>query len=198
MSAENRATTRRAVVAGLVVAPVAALPAFPGLPAQAAADPIFSASSEFARAKAAEDLAGNAYNDLEESTWSALKSAGIRPTQIFTHRNLETHRELGLLSDSEYAAALAALDGPESEHQAMRRAVEELRESSRDAALARGEAEREFVTTAPTTRAGALRLLRHLAEFLDGDDVINDRFLDDVVGDAIRNAIAVFEREALA
>jgi len=47
-------------------------------------------------------------------------------------------------------------------------------------------------------RAGALRLLHHLAEFLSGDDVVNDRFLDDVVGDAVRNAIAIFESEALS
>jgi hypothetical protein len=46
-----------------------------------------------------------------------------------------------------------------------------------------------------TTRAGALRLLRHLANFLDEDDVVNDLYLDEVVGDAIRNAVAVLERE---
>jgi hypothetical protein len=40
-----------------------------------------------------------------------------------------------------------------------------------------------------------LRLLRHLANFLDEDDVVNDLYLDEVVGDAIRNAVAVLERE---
>jgi hypothetical protein len=197
MSAQNRDTTRRAFVAGLAAAPVAALPAISGA-SPASADPIFDVFAEFERMKASELAAWKAYNDLEESTADALKAAGIEPTQIFTHRRLETHRELGLLSDSEYADALTALDSPESEHQALWRAVEEAEESSRDAAEERGEAEREFVTTAPTTRAGALRLLHHLAEFLDGDDVVNDRFLDDVVGNAIRNAIAVFESEALS
>jgi hypothetical protein len=43
-----------------------------------------------------------------------------------------------------------------------------------------------------------LRLLRHLADFLDQEDVVNDLYVDDLVGDAIRNAIAVFEREALS
>jgi hypothetical protein len=191
MNQANRDTTRRAVVAGLAVAPVAALPAIAGA-SPASADPIFDAFAEFERAKAAEDLAWKAYNNLEEATADALKGAGIEPTQIFTHRRLETHHELGLMSDSEYAEASAALAGPE------RRAVEELEESSRDTAEARGEAERGFVTTAPTTRAGALQLLHYLAEFLDGEDVVNDRFLDDVVGDAIRNAIAVFESEALS
>jgi hypothetical protein len=197
MSVQTRDTTRRAVVAGLAVAPVAALPAIAGA-SPAPDDAIFDAFAEFERMKASEIAAWKAYNDLEESTASALKAAGIEPTQIFTHRRLETHRELGLLSDSEYAAALAALEGPESEHQAMWRAVEESDEFALAAAEARGEAEREFVTTAPTTRAGALHLLHHLAEFLDGDDVVNDRFLDDVVGDAIRNVIAAFESEALS
>jgi hypothetical protein len=197
MSAQTRNTTRRAVVTGLAVAPVTALPAIAGA-SPAPADPIFDAFAEFERAKASELRTWKAYNDLEEATASVLEAAGIKPTEIFTHRRLETHRELGLLSDAEYAEALTALDGPETEHQAMWRAVEELEESSRDAAGARGEAEREFVTTAPTTRAGALRLLHHLAEFLDSDDVVNDRFLEDVVGDAIRNAIAVFESEALS
>jgi hypothetical protein len=194
MSAENRDTTRRAVVAGLAAAPVAGLPALAGA-SPAPADPIFDTFAEFERMKASERAAWKAYNDLEEATASALEAAGIKPTQLLTHRRLEAHRAAGLLSDSEYAEALAALDGPESEHQAMWRAVEEFDEAALAAAEARGEAEREFVTTAPTTRAGALQLLHHLAEVLDGDDVVNDRFLDDVVGDAIRNAIAVFESE---
>lgn len=197
MSAMNRETTRRYVVAGLAAAPVAALPTFAGAN-PAPADTIFEAVAEFERAKAADAAAWKAYNDLEEVTASALNAADINPTQIFTHRSLETRRELGLLSDAEYAEALTALDDPETEHQAMWRAVEELDESAQAAAEARGEAEREFVTTAPTTRAGALRLLHHLAEFLSGDDVVNDRFLDDVVGDAIRNVIAVFESEAVS
>jgi hypothetical protein len=195
MSVETRDTTCRAVVAGLAVVPVAELPAIAGS-SPAPADPIFDAFAEFERMKASELAAWKAYNDLEESTASALKAAGIEPTQIFTRRRLKTHHELGLLSDAEYAEALTGLDGPETEHQAMWRAVEESDEFALSAAEARGDAEREFVTTAPTTRAGALRLLHHLAEFLDGDDVVNDRFLDDVVGDAIRNAIAVFESEA--
>ena len=62
---------------------------------------------------------------------------------------------------------------------------------------ARAEAEVALFETPPTSRAGALRLLRHLADFLDDDDVVNDLYLGDVVGDAIRNAIKVLERETL-
>ncbi|KAF0205150.1 MAG: hypothetical protein FD172_4085, partial [Methylocystaceae bacterium] len=48
----------------------------------------------------------------------------------------------------------------------------------------------------PTTLAGALRLLRHLADFLDEDDVVNDMLVGDMIGDSVRNAVAVLEREA--
>ena len=72
--------------------------------------------------------------------------------------------------------------------------LDEAKDADMEASREAGEAERELCETAPTTRAGALRLLRHLAEFLN-DDVINDIYLGDVVGDAIRNAVAVLERE---
>lgn len=57
---------------------------------------------------------------------------------------------------------------------------------------------RAHCMTPPTTRAGVLRLLRHLADFLDEDDVVNDLYVGDIVGDAIRNAVAMLEREALS
>ncbi len=196
MNAQNRDTTRRAFVAGLAAAPAAGLPVV--TVAAMPDDPIFEAFVEFERAKAADDLAWKGYNDLEEVTATAFEEAGVTPTQILTRRKLESHRELGLLSDSQYEEALTTLDGPESEYQARWRAVEESEESARAAAEERGAAEQELLSTAPTTRVGALRLLRHLADFLDQDDVVNDLYVDDLVGDAIRNAIAVFEWEALS
>jgi len=53
MSAKTRHTTRRAVVAGLAVAPVAALPTFADA-SPAPADPIFDAFAEFERMRASE------------------------------------------------------------------------------------------------------------------------------------------------
>lgn len=182
-------------IAGLAAAPAAALPAIAGASPEAA-DPIFAAFAEFERAKAADAAAWKSFNNLEEATWSALEAAGIKAPQLFSHQRLEALRELGLLSESDYAEALTALDGPESEHQAMWRAVEESDEAARATSEVRGEAERELLTTAPTTHAGALQLLGHLAELLSDDDVVNDLYVADVVGDAIRNAIAVFMREA--
>ncbi|WP_442756607.1 hypothetical protein ACNHKD_08410 [Methylocystis sp. JAN1] len=60
------------------------------------------------------------------------------------------------------------------------------------------DAEAELFSTRPTTRAGATRLLRYIADFLDQDDVINDSLVGATIGDSIRDAIAVFERQALA
>ncbi len=58
------------------------------------------------------------------------------------------------------------------------------------------EAQREVFESTPTSLAGALRLLRHLADFLDEDDVVNDMLVGDMIGDSVRNAVAVLEREA--
>ncbi len=55
----------------------------------------------------------------------------------------------------------------------MWRAIEELEGSAQTAAEDAGATERELLTKAPTTRAGVLRLLRHLADFLDEDDVVS-------------------------
>ena len=52
-------------------------------------------------------------------------------------------------------------------------------------------------STKPTTPAGAAKFLRFIADFLD-DDVINDNWVGDMIGDSIRNAITVLEREALS
>ncbi|MFZ3180855.1 MAG: hypothetical protein WBO09_12285 [Methylocystis silviterrae] len=58
------------------------------------------------------------------------------------------------------------------------------------------EAQRAVFESTPTSLAGALRLLRHLADFLDEDDVVNDMLVGDMIGDSVRNAVAVLEREA--
>lgn len=193
MTRQSVTTTRRAVMAGLAAVPVAGLPATAG-----EADPIFTAFAEFERATAAEDLVRKASDDLREVTAAALDAAGLSSRQIVTRRRLEDWRELGLCSAADYEAFLAELDGPCSEYEKMLDAVDESEDAARDAAGETGATEAALFETAPTTRAGALRLLRHLAAFLDEDDVVNDLYVSDLVGDAIRNAIAVFEREALS
>ncbi|MGJ0505236.1 MAG: hypothetical protein ACR65X_16130 [Methylocystis sp.] len=185
-------TTRRAVMAVLAAAPVAGLPAIAG--AVAGNDPIFAAFAEHERAKATKEAIAKAADDLRGNTSDAISAAGLDPLDIVTRRRLESWREVRICSDEDYEAWLAELEGPPSEYQKMVMRVEESDDADTEASRDVGEAERALCETAPTTRAGALRLLRHLAEFLD-DDVINDIYLGDVVGDAIRNAVPVLEKE---
>jgi hypothetical protein len=185
-------TTRRAVMAGLAAAPVAGMPAIAGV--VATDDPIFAAFAELERAKATKEAIAKATDDLRGNTSAAIRAAGLDPLDIITRRRLESWREMRLCSDEDYKAWLAELEGPPSEYQKMVMRVEESDDADTEASQDAGEAERTLCETAPTTRAGALRLLHHLAEFLD-DDVINDIYLGDVVGDAIRNAVAVLEKE---
>jgi hypothetical protein len=73
------------------------------------------------------------------------------------------------------------------------------RESEGDAQSAAydvlGDAQIDLYSTEPTTPAGAVRLLRFIADFLDQDDIVNDLWVGDIIGDSIRSAVAVFEQE---
>ncbi|MGD9541085.1 hypothetical protein [Methylocystis sp.] len=189
-------TTRRAVMAGLAAAPVAGLPAIAR--AVTGDDPIFVAFAEYERANTAKEAISKAADDLRGETYAAIEAAGLERKEVFTRRQLEDWHELGICSDRDYEAGLAKLEGPPSEYQKMLMRVEESDDEDMEACRAAGDAERALCETAPTTREGASRLLRHLADFLSDDDVVNDHYLDDVVGDAIRNAVAVLEREALS
>ncbi|MGZ9103542.1 MAG: hypothetical protein ACXW3Y_11745 [Rhodoplanes sp.] len=51
-------------------------------------------------------------------------------------------------------------------------------------------------STEPRTPAGAAKFLRFIADFLDEDDIVNDNWVGDMVGDSIRAAVVVLEREA--
>ncbi len=194
MNGNNRKTTRRAVMTGLAAVPLAGVPAVAGA-SQAAADPIFEAFAAFERAKAAEHIAWEACEDASEAAQAERDAAGLRRSDIPVKWMIDAEHYLRL-SRHEYEAALAALKADEREYQKISRPALEADEAARAAAEVAGAAERELLETAPTSRAGALRLLRHLADFLDEDDVVNDTNVDDVVGDAIRNAIAFFESEA--
>ncbi len=194
MAKQSHTPSRRAMLAGLAVAPVARLPTIAGVVAED--DPIFAAFAEFRRAKTAKEVISNATDDLRGETWAAIKAAGLDPRKTLTARRLETWREMGLCSDEDYEAGLAKLEGPPSEYQKMWMRLEEAEDADMAASREAGDAERAICETAPTTRAGALRLLRHLADFLDEEGAVNDLYLGDVVGDAIRNAVAVLEAQS--
>jgi hypothetical protein len=57
-------------------------------------------------------------------------------------------------------------------------------------------AEVDLYSTAPTTPAGAARLLRVIADYLSEEGNLYDTYLEPVLGNAIRNAAALLEHEA--
>jgi hypothetical protein len=56
-------------------------------------------------------------------------------------------------------------------------------------------AEVALYSTAPTTPAGAARLLRVIADYLSEEGNLYDTYLEPVLGNAIRNAAALLEQE---
>lgn len=58
------------------------------------------------------------------------------------------------------------------------------------------DAEVDLYSTTPTTPAGATLLLRFVADYLSEEHNLYDTYLEPVLGDAIRNAAVVLEREA--
>lgn len=188
-------TTRRTILAGLALAPIAGVPVIAG--AVVGDDPIFAAFAEHERARAAETLAWKATEDLSEAAQAAKAAAGMGDAKILTRRRIEDIHKMGLYSSSEYEAALTALEADKSEFQKMAVAIEESEAAAECVRDATNETEVAIFETTPTTRAGAVKLLRHIADFLDEDDVINDMLVGDLIGDSIRNAVAVLEREDL-
>ncbi|MBM3655286.1 MAG: hypothetical protein FJX06_21275 [Alphaproteobacteria bacterium] len=80
---------------------------------------------------------------------------------------------------------------------AARAAYEQEPDDTADDAFDRiGEFEAELFSTEPTTIVGATALLAYMADFLDQDGVVNDSLGGDLIGDSIRAALDVFEREA--
>ncbi|MGJ0504110.1 MAG: hypothetical protein ACR65X_10300 [Methylocystis sp.] len=59
---------------------------------------------------------------------------------------------------------------------------------------------RSLARPSPATidTAGAARLLRFVADYFDEDDQLFDTYLTNVIGNAIRSAAAVLEREPRA
>ena len=194
MSVKNRLATRRAVVAGFAASPLAALP--PDASGGLSDDPIFAAFAEFERAKTANEAISKAVDDLRGETFAAIKAVGLDPREICSLRKLKTCLEMEVYSEEDYAAGLAKLEGSPGEIQKALIRLDEAEDADVAASRAAWSSERKLCETPPTTRAGALRLLRHLADFLDEDDVVNDNWVGDTIGDAIRNAVAVLEREA--
>ncbi len=212
-------TLAMAPLAG-VAAPVAGLPAIASVVAED--DPLLEALAEYERLHAIEQAAWEAVADAAPMS-NRLPEVVFNGNRVFSILHLETMRERSMgMTDEELDDTIARLRkgnatmraeaaGLEPEYRNARAILEvhevnaqnaetgevlDAESTAQKAQDSTNEAQRAVFESTPTTRTGALRLLRHLADFLDQDDVVNDNLVGDVVGDAIRNAIKVLEREA--
>lgn len=219
MATNHSILNRRTIVAGLAAAPIAGLPAIAGA---VGADPLLEVLAEYERLHAIEQAAWEAAA-AAEPVGKMLSDVVFNGKSIFSIANLEIMRECSMgMTDEQLDEAIArirtgnarmraeAID-LEPEYQKARAELEArggfAQEASPSEALDAESAAQEALDNAkeaqmavfeavPTTRAGAARLLKFIADFLDEDDVINDTRAEGKVGDAIRNAVAVLEREA--
>ncbi len=216
--------SRRALAAGLALAPVAGLPALAGV--GSVDDPVFAALAELDRLKAAEKAAEEAYSATHEAFEAARKSIGVVTYKGEEVRSLDRLEFLAnrprLLSDAEWGETIEMLKRgrtvqqieaarPDPEYHAARAALEarlpaykkskvesgaKAAEANAQAAYEKvGDAERAVYEAEPTSRAGAIALLRFAADFLE-ENGVNDTQLEDVFPVAIRRAADFFEEGA--
>jgi hypothetical protein len=98
---------------------------------------------------------------------------------------LDRVRERCAITDKMYLEAQEALPRDDGR-------LDELDTQWNEALTAEGDAEAEVFKTAPTTPAGAIMLLRTIADYID-EYGVPDVLAGDFVGDAIRNAVATLE-----
>ena len=217
--------SRRALAAGLALAPVAGLPALAGV--VSGDDPIISALAELDQAKVRathfEELCGQAseaYGELRPQSSYVI----VDGMKLCLHEDIDAHfNDPGMPIENVRNTIKLLLSyrnrPPTPEQQAEREdarrsAHEELDAIKRQQAEARtasgyGEvddayneayreerdAERAIMIAEPTSPAGAIALLRFIADQLD-DIGINDTNFEDVLTDAIRAAADFFEGRA--
>lgn len=213
--------SRRTLVAGLAVAPIAGLPAVAGaLPN----DPVLAALAELENVRARVKTIGKAHSIAEEAYYESQPGDGLIDldgntrvlARAWSHEQIDSHFDNAGLPDENVRAiikqTLAMRRRPlspadaarQAAHAELDRILEKIAEGRArsgfdDAEAAWNEAvdaESEAVLTVfaiePTTKAGALALLRFVADL----DYITGYKAE--IPDAIRNAVAILEREALA
>jgi hypothetical protein len=217
--------SRRSLAAGILLAPVAGLPALAG--GGSGDDPILSALAELERVKSTVERLDEAVEKahgalMEMSPGSAsIKLDGM----VFSeHEAIDSHfHDLGI-PDENVNNTIALLESyrrrpltPElraEREAARRRAHEELDALLQQRAAAKaksgyadadaaaseafehqGDVERSIFETEPTSRAGAIALLRFAADHIE-DMGVNDSNVADVLPDAIRRTADFFEGRA--
>jgi hypothetical protein len=215
MTMKTQQISRRALAAGLALAPVAGLPAIAG--AVSANDPVFVALAEHGRALTAYEAIQEApaatvpfvtykgqkaynlphLNDLAGRSNYYMTADELEATIAQLRRGWAMQQQELASHDPEFEAARAALEARQS---AFEQAKEEVGEDddeavSNEAFAVLGDAERAVYEAEPISRAGAIALLRFAADFLE-ENGVNDTQLEDVFPDAIRRAADFFEGRA--
>jgi hypothetical protein len=217
--------SRRALAAGLALAPVAGLPALAG--AGSGRDPIHSALAELERVKATverlDEAVEKAHGALTEMS-PECASIELDGMVFSEHEAIDSHFNYLGIPDENIDKTIALLESwrkspltPElrAEREAgRRRAHDELDALLQQRAAAKaesgyadadaaaseafeqqGDVERSIFETEPTSRAGAIALLRFAADHIE-DLGVNDSNVADVLPDAIRAAADFFEGRA--
>lgn len=224
-------TSRRALLAGMAVAPIAGLPA---IAHATIADPVLEAIAEYEREDAAcqaatdaEQAAGDAYRAAceaagkviykGETIYSMERLEALARNSPFLHPGLsdaeleetiakircgvaaqKAERESleAMKERREYQAARVALEArlPAYEKARADHGVNAADEAIQDALDAEGDALEAVFEALPTTKNGAIAVLRFIAEFLDGLGVNDTRA--DSLPDAIRNAADFLDGQA--
>jgi hypothetical protein len=210
--------SRRALAAGLALAPIAGLPALAGV--LSADDPVFAALAERNRALAAYEAISEAtaatreaipcvtykgkkayslphLNDLAGRSNYHMTAADLEETIAQLRRGWAKKQEELASPDLEFEAARVALEARQSARDLAREegGEDDDEAESNEPFEVLGYAERAVYEAEPTSRAGAIALLRFAADFLE-ENGVNDTMLEDVFPDAIRRAAGFFEGSA--
>jgi hypothetical protein len=224
MTMKTQPISRRALAAGFALAPVAGLPALAGavsvddpiISALAELDRLKAAE------KSAEE-ASLAAHEAFEAARKSIGVVIYKGEEVRSLDRLEfLANRPRLLSDAEWGETIALLKSgrtaqqieaarPDPEYHTARAALEArlpaYKKSKVESGAAAAEvmveaayeevgyAERAVYEAEPTSRAGAIALLRFAADFLE-ENGVNDTMLEDVFPDAIRRAADFFEGEA--
>lgn len=203
MAKQSHTPSRRAMLAGLAAAPTAALPVIAG--AVTEDDPIFAAIAKQRRRKALADEAGALVNgkcvDLEAAMdrIAIIRFRGIKfqSTAALVHF-LNVKKFLSGDEITEFFNARKALQNHEAafERARVESGVAEAEDVFSERNKAYFDAEMRVLATRPTTAGGALALLAFLVEHLEGPHCDPGEHHPEPLLGAVRNSLAVLQREA--
>jgi hypothetical protein len=184
--------------------------------AASASDPVFAALAERDRAHAAWEALDEA-NEARDVAREALSAVTFKGEKVYDLAHLDclagrwtSHTTAAELEETignlrrGWAMQQAEMARPDPDYAAARAALEARQEEGgedEDEAPAHAAfeefcgAERAIFEASPTSRAGAIALLRFTARFLE-ELGINDTSVEDVLPDALRRAADFFELEA--